>query len=449
MIYVDRQVVHDILTEEIDMFSTCLSNLFTNVTKPVFDIVLFCLQLKKILGIKGPLCVLAWYSLSGLVLSFLSQPVNRMNKVVHQVYDCYKAYHIRLVEFAEEIAFFDGITTEKKLNDRYLQDVIGNTDLLIYKKLWIKTIHSIVSKYGALIVAQFVMALPAFSANSWSISGLSKDYIRTSSYFVNISKASTRLRLAQKNLISLAAYTDVLHHGLKNLKSIKNIDMNGVTGKYLKSESIIFENVSLISPEGNMLFESLSFQIDPGMHTLILGPYGCGKSAIFRVLGALWPLYFGTIHSPDLKDIIYLSSVPYIPAGPLSSIFSYPSNQKVNKQSMKFALETVKLSHLCEKIDSELNEDWKTLPIKHQLLLSLARVIYHKPKFVILDECTLALSNDQESEIYSFMQAQNITTITLSQRESMLKYHNFALKLQTEGSWDFYRVSHDNEYIFS
>lgn len=452
MVYVDRQVVHDVLTEEIDMFSTCLSNLFTNVTKPVVDIVLFCLQLKKILGIRGPLFVLAWYSLSGLVLSFLSQPVNRMNRVVHQVYDRYKVFHSQIVEYSEEIALLSGVRTEKKRNDEFLQDVIKDTDLLIYKKLCIKTINSIVSKYGALIIAQLVMALPAFSANSWSISGLSKDYIRTSSYFVNISKASARLRLAQKNILSLAAYTEVLHHGLDNLKSIKNIDMSEVNGKYLKSDSIIFENVSVISPEGSMLFESLSFRIDPGMHTLILGPYGSGKSAIFRVLGALWPLYFGTISSPDYQDIMYLSSIPYLPNSPLSSIFSYPSNSTPSAQQIKqikFALDTVKLSHLNEKINSDTNEDWKLLPIKHQQLLNLARVIYRKPKFVILDECTSTLSNDLESEVYSYLQSENITTITLSQRESMLKYHNYTLKLQTEGTWSFYKISHDNEYIFS
>lgn len=449
MIYVDRQVVHDVLTEEIDMFSTCLSNLFTNVTKPVVDIVLFCLQLKNILGIKGPLMVLAWYSLSGIALSFLSQPVNRMNKVVHQAYDKYKVFHSQIVEYSEEIAFFSGICTEKRRNDEYLRDVIRDTDLLIYKKLCIKTINSIVSKYGALIIAQLVMALPAFSANSWSISGLSKDYIRTSSYFVNISKASARLRLAQKNILSLAAYTEVLHHGLKNLKSIKTVDMSEIAGKYLKSDSIIFENVSVISPEGSMLFESLSFRIDPGMHTLILGPYGSGKSAIFRVLGALWPLYFGTISSPDYQDIMYLSSIPYIPNGPLTSIFSYPNNSTASLQLIKFALDTVKLSSLYEKINSDANEDWQMLPIKQQQLLNLARVIYHKPKFVILDECTLTLSNDLESEIYSYLQSAKITTITLSQRESMLKYHNYALKLQTEGSWSFYKISQDNEYIFS
>ena len=450
MIYVDRQVVHDILTEEIDMFSTCLSNLFTNVTKPVVDILLFCFQLKKILGFKGPLIVLAWYSLSGLALSFLSDPVNKMNKVVHSVYDTYKAFHTQIVDYAEEIVFYNGTEMEKRRNDRYLQEVIKNTDLLIYKKFGIKTINSIVSKYGALIIAQVVMALPAFSAGSWSISGLSKDYIKTSSYFVNISKASARLRLAHKNILSLAAYTEVLFHGLENLRSIKSIDISEVTGKYLKSDSIIFDNVSIITPEGNLLFESLNFTIDPGMNTLVQGPNGSGKSAVFRIMGALWPLYFGTVHCPDRRQVFYITTVPYIPYGTLDSVFSYPRLTFIDRQRAMNTLEIVKLSYLIEKFEQNVAEDWKnTLSLKHLQLLSLARVIYHKPKFVFLDEATTALGLEQENEIYGYLQNHGITTITLSEKESMLKYHNFALKLQVEGSWNFYKVSHDNEYIFS
>jgi ABC-type uncharacterized transport system fused permease/ATPase subunit len=68
---------------------------------------------------------------------------------------------------------------------------------------------------------------------------------------------------------------------------------------------------------------------------------------------------------------------------------------------------------------------------------------------VFLDECTTALGVEQESEVYGLLQGAGVTTVTLSERESMLKYHNFALKLQNEGSWNFYKVSHENEYIFS
>jgi ATP-binding cassette subfamily D (ALD) long-chain fatty acid import protein len=74
--------------------------------------------------------------------------------------------------------------------------------------------------------------------------------------------------------------------------SLKNL------GEIILSEKISFENVPILSPNGDTLIKEMTFEIKPGMHLMISGPNGCGKSSLFRILGELWPIFGGKLSKP-------------------------------------------------------------------------------------------------------------------------------------------------------
>lgn len=102
-------------------------------------------------------------------------------------------------------------------------------------------------------------------------------------------------------------------------------------------------------------------------------------------------------------------------------------------------LEEVKLEYLVAREGSwDTIADWNdVLSGGEKQRVAMARLIYHKPIYAILDECTSSMSIDVEGHLYSYMKAQGITLITVSHRETLWKYHEYLLKFLGDKKYTF------------
>jgi len=186
---------------------------------------------------------------------------------------------------------------------------------------------SMLVKYGAVMIGYTVIGLPVFGPRRHEYlksvgddtSKITKDYVRNSSLLINLAKAIGRIVVSYKDVQSLAGYTtliyemkevlDDLEKGKYKRNMIKqdegSVDTN-TKGEIVEADFIKFEEVPILSPNGDVLVPKMTFEIKPGMHLMIAGPNGCGKSSLFRILGELWPIFGGRVYKPSLDKIFYI-----------------------------------------------------------------------------------------------------------------------------------------------
>jgi ATP-binding cassette subfamily D (ALD) long-chain fatty acid import protein len=181
----------------------------------------------------------------------------------------------------------------------------------------------------------------------------------------------------------------------------------------------------------------------------VVGPNGCGKSSLFRILGGLWPVYGGTVHKPPFTDIFYIPQRPYLSRGSLRQQIIYPDSvREMRAKGITDAdlLGILRILNL-ENIVDQYPEGWDTeaewrdaLSAGLQQRVAMARLFYHRPRYAILDECTSSVTLETEKVMYDNAKALNITLMTVSHRRSLWKYHSKILQFDGQGNYIFTRL---------
>lgn len=107
----------------------------------------------------------------------------------------------------------------------------------------------------------------------------------------------------------------------------------------------------------------------------------------------------------------------------------------------------VKLAYLVEREGGfDKINDWNdVLSGGEKQRMAMGRLIYHKPTYAILDECTSAVSVDVEGHLYTYMKEQGITLITVSHRDTLWKFHDYLLKFKGDQQYEFGKMPEEKK----
>ncbi|KAH9486683.1 ATP-binding cassette sub-family D member 1 [Psilocybe cubensis] len=460
----DQMITHDI-----QRFSSHLASMYANLAKPVLDVILYNYQLSQNVGAEGVMGLTFFVQLSAMLLRYMTPPFGMYTALSAQMAGSLRHTHSRLVEFAEEIAFMRGETTEKMLIEREYAALIAHENRVLQRRWWFGCVEEGIIKWLWGSFGLVLCAIPVFfklpgAVDTVDLGGRTEGFVTNRRLLLSSSDAFGRVMYSYKDLSELAGYTARVSLLLDTMQDVRDgkfdkalvnsatKDDNSLTlqgrGEVIESEDIRFENVPIVTPNGDVLVKSLSFHIKPGQNLLIVGPNGCGKSSLFRILGGLWPVYGGVVHKPSASQFILIPQRPYLPLGTLRDQIIYPHSQEemykrgVTDDDLSKILSVVEMSHIVEREGGwNATKEWReALSGGDQQKIAWARLFYHHPKYAVLDEATSLVPTEMEGMMMEYAGKLNITLLTVSHRPSLWKYHAVILHYDGQGGYVFTKL---------
>ena len=111
---VDLQNLDQLLTSDIEKFSNTITDVYTNISKPLLDIIVLVQQLSaSYTGAQTPAAMIGYLAVAGTVLTLARKPLTRLTVQETQLEGQLRYCHSRLITNCEEIAFLKGNKKEK------------------------------------------------------------------------------------------------------------------------------------------------------------------------------------------------------------------------------------------------------------------------------------------------------------------------------------------------
>ncbi|MFM0639550.1 ABC transporter ATP-binding protein/permease [Paraburkholderia metrosideri] len=441
----DQRISDDLQSFATNTLSLSLDLLSTVVTLVSFITILWGLAGALSITLGGmPLVIpgyMVWvaalYALGGsYVIHKLGHPLVSITYQQQRVEADFRFGLIRVRENAEQIAFYDGMETEKA-NAQGVFARIRDNWWRVMK--YTKRLSFVLSFYGQIaIIFPLVVAAPRYFAGAFTFGVLMQiqqafgTVSDSFSWFINSYGSLVDWRATVNRL---REFKRVVHESRMKEATSPATAHGGINLHFVDEDKLTTAGLQLSLPNGNPLSRIRDIAIKPGSRWLVRGPSGSGKSTLMRALAGLWPFGDGSIDAPVNARMMFIPQVSYMPIGTLKAALAYPSSADTySDDECREALVTCHLSDYADRLQ-ESGHWTRILSPGEQQRLAGARVLLHKPDYLFLDEATSALDSENEARLYHLFTERlpKAAIVSVAHRESLAAFHGDTLDVERSG----------------
>lgn len=324
-----------LITVDVAKFSNALAALYSNIAKPILDVSLYNYQLSRNVGAEGLILINILVQGSAALLRAATPPFGSYAATAQKLEGEFRWAHTRLIENNEEVALYQGQQSEKNGIERAYFSLIKHINRISKIRIGHGMVEEGIIKWLWGSLGLVICSIPVFvklpgvgAVGGGDMGSRTEAFVTNRRLLLSASDAFGRIVSSYKELSEMAGYTARVSSLLDTMDDVKasRFDKKLVSsagteenaavlrgrGRVEESSDIVFQDVPIVSPNGDVLVPKMSFTVTPGEHLLIIGPNGCGKSSLFRILGGLWPVYGGVVKKPKASHFAYIPQRPYL-----------------------------------------------------------------------------------------------------------------------------------------
>jgi ATP-binding cassette subfamily B protein len=244
--------------------------------------------------------------------------------------------------------------------------------------------------------------------------------------------------------VSLFAYSQVslgmagARRILELIKRKTELDRNPTGMRPEMIGQIVFHNVDFAYQEGDLSLQGISFEIEPGETTAIVGQTGTGKTSLVKLLNRTYDVTQGEVlvDGVDVREwdlealrrqISIIEQDIFLFSRTIADNIAFGRPDATREQveaAAKAAQAHEFIMNFKDGYDTVIGERGVTLSGGQRQRLALARAFMTDPRILILDDSTSSIDSATEDQIQRaiFRAAEGRTTLIITHRLSQIRW---------------------------